>query len=55
MDSQQLEEMRQIFKKNLGKIREAKSKYNRSKSNYKKRVLNSSLRDLTSSGVFNID
>ena len=49
MDQEQLEKMRQICKKNMTKIREAKSKYNKEKHDYNKRKMNSSIRDLTKS------
>ena len=51
MDERQLEHMRQICKKNMTKIREAKSKYNTEKRKFNQRKLNSSIRDLTASFV----
>ena len=51
MDEKQLEHMRQICKKNMSKIREAKSKYNKEKIKYNQRYLKSSIRDLTKSFI----
>ena len=51
MDEKQLEQMRQICKKNMSKIREAKSKYNKEKIQYNKRLMKSSIRDLTKSFI----
>jgi len=49
MDDKQLEQMRQICKKNMTKIREAKSTFKKEKMKYNQRKLNSSIRDLTKS------
>ena len=51
MDNHQLENIRQVYKKTLTDIKEAKSKYNKSRQSFNRRLQNSSIRDLTRSIV----